>query len=1854
MASPLSSASRREGDRLIAAQAQQQVQTFFDELKNGTRNYKTIRSLDGQIAQEYRGRCILELLQNAHDALANRANESPQRIAFLLQTDPEPVLLVANGGRPFGLQDFRGLCQLGQSPKNPNESVGNKGLGFRSVLEVSSVPEIWSISPNGASASFVFRFDPSVLDSVADTARKLSNGSSPGISSPFDPDSPLLDWTDQQLTQFRERVGAADFDATAEATTLSPYILPLPIRGESEDVADLFRSGYVTVVRLPLDGGRTGNTEEAVQSVRAQLAKLTSLSMVFLHNLEELVIEADGERRAFRRSAQPEVQSSSARRTQRQQVLVQHLHHDRGGSKTATPTRPAPPREEFSSNTMSDDDETEQFLVWTRQLGGPDLPEEADRIRAAVKHLPNRWPEVDRVTVSIAVERASKPSQGRFVIFLPTDVETGTGTHINAPFYGSLDRRHIDFNDSYNELLLEVVLDLTLEAATQLTEAAPEESHGRAVLDLLASTKDVGGWDFSLMDELNERAADGGDALASRPLILCDDGWRVPTGARAMPRVPSGVAIKVDQWRSHADFGVISAALDSRKAASEALLERTGGSTQPTAAEWVHTIERLAAAVRLGELDVSWNAFLKSLIAVLPERLRLERPAGAADPLANARFLPDQANYLLSASDPAKLFFQPVQGIDDAAELGSDVPNSLKDRVAFLHSSVQTHMQDGSQRRNTPVQKFLAGRFVREFRREELLRVLVDALPPLPAAYGSKDAELCSELFEWALKVVGEEPSETLLPHLGRLPVACHGGWRAMEDSAFGPGWPDRLGEDLWKLVAELPADLGKPLQDTALLPPTDSRWRIGSVADLGCLFRLAGVFDGLRLQQSPDMHFEMSQWHYELPTEAPSGVPQPAWDAWRRTAREEAKPHYVNNHGYTMSRLQLLPPLHHLELLGSTARAALSRVVLRSIEAWPRGWETVTIRKPQGLTWSRPVTSPLKHWLVTLEWFGDRRIFKPLAERWLVPVAVIGNQLERFRHLDPVTVKLARELEDNPELTDVLRDLGLKTYPEEKQFIGPELLNALADAWKKRRVPPERFDVFLGQVRDGWRHFDPTRSLPDTFLARKGRRDFEVLKSDELVNVYLRDDNERARALLDHGELILEMDPSDGTKHAPALSASTDIKRASVLEELVLLDGERWVDAAEGTQPLHATQFTWWLPVTLLVIAANGGARPTGKETKRWTDAAERLHGLQVLECETLAIQLVDGDDALVRIEPDAKWLPGNVLAIRRDVGTNWESLAPAAQEILDRQDLVKDLRLVLGALSGNEMPTRPQLVDALERDDIDDAALADVEQAWAEKISLVVDRLRPVLAVLNLETASLDHVAASDGLTEWLSAHVPQWPAPELLAAAHRSRDDAAMGDEAWSALGETAQLPAWNAALRSLGDRYDVVENAAVAQQTSDYLEEAAPLLRGLARNVAKEAGDATLFLKLEAITRGFEAPSDWARRWWEVPFGSIVDVLLKQYAETLGSDELLGALADAATLEELRDELQRLGIHAEPDPYDLAYQNRERLIRTVGALHDLYRLWADSERDALQRPSPEIPAELEPNAYLCEWSSTDLLRKALELLGDAAFTAACGGCEHVDQVSAHLGLAPEAVAARRHKRHQETLKAERQRRTFEVAGEDFEVGVSSYGDLFDRLRNSHRPDVSPPGRDPFTHLLTSTPYRSSRRGGSAQPPPPGKISQRRPSAEKRELIGIAGEIHAYHHLRDRFGSNAVTLQAWVSEIRLKVRHPVAEEPDETSDRHGYDFRFRYQRTWWHVEVKATVGDDPQFELGVSEINAATRFANRRGGKWVILRVNHALDEQPMFELLPNPFEERYKQKYRLHKGGMRVSYRPKREP
>jgi hypothetical protein len=102
-------------------------------------------SQEAQVASDYRGRLVYELLQNADDAMEGQATQD-DRVAFLVTDD---ALWMANSGRPLTEADVQGLCGLGASSKidaggTRRATIGHKGLGFKSVLEITEAPAVFS------------------------------------------------------------------------------------------------------------------------------------------------------------------------------------------------------------------------------------------------------------------------------------------------------------------------------------------------------------------------------------------------------------------------------------------------------------------------------------------------------------------------------------------------------------------------------------------------------------------------------------------------------------------------------------------------------------------------------------------------------------------------------------------------------------------------------------------------------------------------------------------------------------------------------------------------------------------------------------------------------------------------------------------------------------------------------------------------------------------------------------------------------------------------------------------------------------------------------------------------------------------------------------------------------------------------------------------------------------------------------------------------------------------------------------------------------------------------------------------------------------------------------------------------------------------------------------------------------------------------------------------------------------------------------------------------------------------------------------------------------------------------------
>ena len=87
-----------------------------------------LAGLETYIAESYDARSFIELLQNADDAGANR---------FYAEQVGD-FLIVANDGKCFSQSDFESLCRSSASGKSRGETIGYRGIGFKSVVGVAS------------------------------------------------------------------------------------------------------------------------------------------------------------------------------------------------------------------------------------------------------------------------------------------------------------------------------------------------------------------------------------------------------------------------------------------------------------------------------------------------------------------------------------------------------------------------------------------------------------------------------------------------------------------------------------------------------------------------------------------------------------------------------------------------------------------------------------------------------------------------------------------------------------------------------------------------------------------------------------------------------------------------------------------------------------------------------------------------------------------------------------------------------------------------------------------------------------------------------------------------------------------------------------------------------------------------------------------------------------------------------------------------------------------------------------------------------------------------------------------------------------------------------------------------------------------------------------------------------------------------------------------------------------------------------------------------------------------------------------------------------------------------------------
>jgi len=196
-----------------------------------------------QIAEDYRGRLTFELLQNADDAMKDGGFS--ERIRFRLTDE---ALEVSNSGRSLTTEDVSGLCGTGASSKTGaagrrRASIGHKGMGFKSVLEITNRPEV-------ISDTIGFRLD-----------------------------------ADDSLPEINEALTRVRADSRRRVPIMR---LPWPLNADPPGWAEAREAGMRVLFRFPLKPTLSG---EQRTKLAGRLLDLPVTAILFLKHLDDVEVE---------------------------------------------------------------------------------------------------------------------------------------------------------------------------------------------------------------------------------------------------------------------------------------------------------------------------------------------------------------------------------------------------------------------------------------------------------------------------------------------------------------------------------------------------------------------------------------------------------------------------------------------------------------------------------------------------------------------------------------------------------------------------------------------------------------------------------------------------------------------------------------------------------------------------------------------------------------------------------------------------------------------------------------------------------------------------------------------------------------------------------------------------------------------------------------------------------------------------------------------------------------------------------------------------------------------------------------------------------------------------------------------------------------------------------------------------------------------------------------------------------------------------------------------------------------------------------------------------------------------------
>lgn len=1858
----------------IARKTIGEIQTFINELFFGTSNYKSIHNLNEQMVHDYSNRFLIELIQNSHDALKKPSKDGriigKIKIVLLEKPGEVPVLYVANNGNPFSKSNFDALSRFGQSDKDPQSSIGNKGIGFRSVLQICSNPHIYSGSWESGKgfSGFCFKFDPDskndlrnqVLDCIVVPGKEkialfgidedifIGNTSKKRIF-----EKNILPLCKERKISLKEYV-------FQEYEYLSPYLLPIPLDEKPSDevIGMLGKEGFVTIVKLEL------NQENALYNVKKAIEEFNnSSSIIFLDRLGELIIENRGK---IKENLESHLIKTINESEDFRGILVKRIKIF----------------DKLKNNEK-------KWWVWSKECC-KNSKEKQKKLGEFVSELPGKWKGLKEVKIEIAIPVSESPIQGLIFIFLPTRQPNGFFYHINAPFFGDINRKSINLEKPYNKFLLSLVGALVYDVASYLKEKTPKYCEDM-IIDLIS----LKGSDEDVIEIVLESLE---NKLKECSLDLSE--WEIIPYQNSLAELDFGslknvFSIPLD-WnfqifsRENLVFNIgekiLSGVSETRFEGLSDLADYVGLYMEPKEIDIVLWIEKMGEFLKIKRANSKkWALFYEEIIVLV------EDPKS----LLGKRILLCEDGYLNIAGDTDKIliFFRPDPPVGEKERENEDndsskirIPSFLQKKIAFFSSPIFYGQIDEMKKQN--LLSFLSGSdppLVQTFNIETILeKVILPQMSENPIKYDTKKSKKLWELFLWAMQLFQNFPRE-LRPFrelFGKILVPCKGGWYPANQAYFSKDWDGLHNVKGAKVLSEFfndgKAGKCKTLIIKQVFGKNNLEWKKNLKAHsdfekIAEFLFFCGVVDYLRIFSIKEK-ITINGWFRGLEIyEKPEFLfTDEEFDLFRDFIQKIKVP-YQQSFQYEIQGFFLIEGfLGRYQNLSQRGKLLFSKLIVSSIGNWSSEWKTSYIIKKSGKYWSKGIDSFLKFLLENLAWVptGTEKegIFNSPRKCWFIPTSELLPYLYSF--LPYVEANLTKEIEEKKEGMDNLISIGLSPINFRNIEDGFKLVNDFAEIYENEKVAPEQMNFFQNQYRFTWgaieeiynkEGFDKKIKRPEKILVTEGKGSIKVFRISELdlsnneTKIYVPNDKELYNRLKENSFIkIFMIEP--GKKYVKMLNEFFEdkLELISDLKQEIRIDKKKWtkVDNHKNSSLFFEVAGEWLLVfITCIATFRENSNIFLGK--KRFKEIVALFRRSKYQECLEIETVLLSGDGKRI----DSKF---EEVTINQQIGTffvkksnalSYEKFAKPISEYLDMPALEVPLAFSLSKINGffgGEEPGKNVIEEALSALHISPENYFETKKNIHSTLDWLVERLYPVMVTfsegVDPKEIKINEISNEEMLREFLKQNIPDHISIDyLIQISQETKNDFEMGRRLYYDFQVT--LKQWNIALGKIG------REKVICMELDDsfnvFKQKFRKSIMAILREKARSSGNKKDYIKNKEDFEKLGYPLEWNEMFWEIELEEGIKIIIRWLNGLEIGVRLLSCFKNFGKADKIVNCIQGFLPDACFTTEEIRKKNYDLFLDIFGEIHRVLIA-------ALNKRGIPIPIDL-------NFSSEDLVNKFIKgkeeefeieefnerkvifwLYGFSLFRE-IAECLELDlnkigslkEMSSFLEIFEEDI-----NNADEFLKKSfdediRKRRTVLIKGKNFDADEKNLRGLHEILEREIGFSLNMQGSIEEPLILKPNRRRLSgeRRGGLG-------VRSRKPKKNVENAIGYAGEIFVFESLKTKY-VKSFTADCWKSE-NSTIYFPGKNGDDSL----GFDFEFFHKKRKFLIEVKATMGHDYEFEMGYSEIRAA--MEETKNTEYRIAFVTRVFDD-PEILWLPNPFSQEGKDVFFIKGSGSRLSFK-----